>query len=459
MTGKERTLRAIDFEPTDRIPVVGGFVRHPPFMAAAAGVSPNVVKTKVNGVRKSLKAQTMGAAKAMVAALAVATVAPNLSARAQSQADAPSPAYSTSFPMSQPVRDLGFMKGFAWGFPGLRGDFENPEAVESLKLARATGANWVCICFSALMETESTPEILWGDKCPTLVTDGEIRKAVDAAHKLGFKVLLKPIVDPRNGEWRGIIKFEKPEQWEEFFANYKTFMLHYAAIAAETNCELFTLGGEMVTAEKFGDQWRDLAAKVRNAYPGVITYNANHNSLNAVKWWDAVDVISVSAYYGAGKGADSTVEEMMASWKPVRDNMAAIAAQYQKPVFFIEIGMMSTRGNSKTPAKYTTDGQPYDGGEQARYYEAALRMFWDQPWFLGYFWWKWDAVLSRPETSSMNTERATVVGQQGFRINGKPAETVVREWYAKVRPIPESKESKHANGTTVIPDGVIQRHH
>lgn len=39
MTGKERTLRAIDFEATDRIPVVGGFVRHPPFLAATAGVS------------------------------------------------------------------------------------------------------------------------------------------------------------------------------------------------------------------------------------------------------------------------------------------------------------------------------------------------------------------------------------------------------------------------------------
>jgi hypothetical protein len=39
MKGKERVLRAINFEPTDRIPVVGGFVRHPPFLAAAAGVS------------------------------------------------------------------------------------------------------------------------------------------------------------------------------------------------------------------------------------------------------------------------------------------------------------------------------------------------------------------------------------------------------------------------------------
>ncbi len=39
MTGRERTLRAIDFLPTDRVPVVGGFVRHAAFLSQAAGVS------------------------------------------------------------------------------------------------------------------------------------------------------------------------------------------------------------------------------------------------------------------------------------------------------------------------------------------------------------------------------------------------------------------------------------
>lgn len=39
MTGRERVLRAIDFEPTDRLPVVGGFVRHPRFLAHAAGTT------------------------------------------------------------------------------------------------------------------------------------------------------------------------------------------------------------------------------------------------------------------------------------------------------------------------------------------------------------------------------------------------------------------------------------
>lgn len=38
-TGIERTMHALNFEQTDRIPIVGGFVRHPEFLAELAGVS------------------------------------------------------------------------------------------------------------------------------------------------------------------------------------------------------------------------------------------------------------------------------------------------------------------------------------------------------------------------------------------------------------------------------------
>lgn len=38
MTGRERTLRALEFEPTDRLPVIGGFVRKADFLAAVAEV-------------------------------------------------------------------------------------------------------------------------------------------------------------------------------------------------------------------------------------------------------------------------------------------------------------------------------------------------------------------------------------------------------------------------------------
>lgn len=342
------------------------------------------------------------------------------------------------FEISPKVRELGFYKGFAWGFPGLRGDYMNPESLESMRRARETGADWLCISFSSKMENTTNPEIFWSERNPAMVTDDEIRHAVRQAHGLGFKVVLKPMVDPYSGEWRGRIKFADDQGWATFFENYHAMMVHYARIAAETKCEMIALGCEMqtATAPRFDEQWRSLIAKVRDVYPGVLTYNANHGGeVLRVGWWDAVDVISVSAYYGVGDGPDSTVEQMMKSWEPEREHLANVAYKFKRPVFFIEIGMMSTRGMSKTPAHWEPGSAP-GREEQARYYEAVLRSFWDEPWFLGFFWWKWDAVLSRPETSSMNTKRASVVGENGFRIVGKPAEALVREWYAKPRPVP-----------------------
>jgi hypothetical protein len=68
---------------------------------------------------------------------------------------------------------------------------------------------------------------------------------------------------------------------------------------------------------------------------------------------------------------------------------------------------------------------PYDGQEQANFYEAAFKVFWDEPWFIGYSWWDWKVKLYKKEDAEKNKE---------FCCYGKPAEQVLRTWYAKERP-------------------------
>ena len=62
--------------------------------------------------------------------------------------------------------------------------------------------------------------------------------------------------------------------------------------------------------------------------------------------------------------------------------------------------------------------------KSANFYEAALQTFWDEPWFLGYAWWDWPARLYSEEAAGEH---------RGFCVYGKPAEKVVRGWYAKSR--------------------------
>ena len=64
---------------------------------------------------------------------------------------------------------------------------------------------------------------------------------------------------------------------------------------------------------------------------------------------------------------------------------------------------------------------PLDEDEQADFYESAMWATWDKPWFAGYFWWDWKAILPPEEKAHENRD---------FTIYGKKAEKVLKKWYS-----------------------------
>src|SRR5271167_3569330 len=95
----------------------------------------------------------------------------------------------------------GFIKGYTWGWVGSRGQYEGTGAARSMKLLAETGTQWVCITFGASMITSTTPEIRWADANPKMVTDDEIRHAIDLARENNMQVILKPVVNPDDNVW------------------------------------------------------------------------------------------------------------------------------------------------------------------------------------------------------------------------------------------------------------------
>jgi len=339
----------------------------------------------------------------------------------------------------------GFIKGHSWGWPGVRGTYLGDAPAESMKKTVETGANWVCISFAGQMNGPNEPNIFWGDNEPCMVTDAEIRRAIDLARKNNLKIILKPVVDVRNGTWRGYIDFRTAENktdteaWDKWFSDFNRFLTHYARIAQDTNCEMFCVGCEMSTTERFTTQWRSVIAEVRKVYTGPITYNANHGNEDKVQWWDAVDVIGMSGYYPVGTDdvgtalkdlskvppADGTIEALKKRWTPIRQKLKYISRRVDRPVFFIEIGLCSAKGSSAAPWTHNDPNKmTYDGDEQARFYQAVIETFWDEPWFFGFVWWDWPATLHPLEEAKTDTS---------FCIYGKPAEKVVKEWFSKPR--------------------------
>ncbi len=364
-------------------------------------------------------------------------------------------------------KSLGFIKGFSWGWVGSRGDYAAPAAAESLQKLADTGTEWVCIAFAPNMTTFDTPEILFADGNPNMVTDDELRLAIDVARAKGLKPILKPVVNSADDVWRAWIRFYRPvtdeeraagitgefdpwgevpkmregevkdlAKWDQWWDDYTNYIVHYAKIAEEKKVPVLCLGCEMNSTEEFEDKWRSLIAKVRDVYHGQITYDVNHGGEDKVKWFDVLDFISISAYHGIphadGRPLESatekttSLEEIRTAMKPIREHLAAVSAKWNKPILFIEAGVTPVRGCAHTPWAHVDERAdwPTDEQEQANYYQAMFETYWDEPWFMGWCWWDWPARLY--DKSAAATDRS-------FCVYGKQAEDVLRDWYAKPR--------------------------
>ncbi len=363
--------------------------------------------------------------------------------------------------------ELGFIKGFSWGWIGSRGDYAAPAAARSLQKLADTGNEWVCIAFGGRMETYDTPLIRFAADEPRMITDAELRRAIRLARENGMRVILKPMVICDDDTWRAWIKFYRPatdderaqgkagvldpwqttpqvlsgmvvddEKWNQWWDSFSAFLVHYARIAEEEHVPLVCLGCEMNSTEESESRWRELIGKIRGVYSGQLTYDVNHGRENLVGWWDAVDLVSISAYYQvpppAGESVDEAAKhttplaEIVASLEGRKAHLAKLSARVGKPILFIETGVTNVRGAARYPWAHPGEhlDSPLDAQEQVNYYQGMFQVFWDEPWFMGFCWWDWPARLY---------DRADAARDRGFCVYGKAAEETVREWYAKPR--------------------------
>mgnify|MGYP001423294027 CR=1 FL=1 len=319
-----------------------------------------------------------------------------------------------------------FIKGMTYGWDGIRGDYRTKEAVQSLKKLKETGAEWIALAFFTFQDTIHSTNIYF-DYGRT-VTDRDIAFAVKTAKELGLKVCLKPVVNSKDRIWRARIGFpdEGTGYWKKWFASYTNFILHYAELAEELECEMFCIGCEMIGTEKRESEWRELIKRVRKIYSGPIVYNANHSKERDINWLDDVDIIGTSAYYRVAEKPGDSVETMIKNWQQVKDHLYQVHQKFQKPILFAEIGCRSARGCAMMPWDFTHTDLPFDEEEQANFYQSALEVFWDEPWFIGFFWWDWSTKLYSLETAKTN---------RGFDIYGKKAEQILKDWYKNKKEI------------------------
>lgn len=295
--------------------------------------------------------------------------------------------------------------------------------------------NWISQTPFGWQSGAATPEIRWSSGAgnqPNWRYWGETDRGLAFTTKLarqhGIRTLLKPHLWLRNGgTWPGDINMSSAADWQAWFANYTSFILHYAELAEAHNMEALCIGTELEHASVGHEaEWRVLIKQIRKVYRGQLTYAANWSGeFERVRFWDALDFIGIQAYFPLSSAPAPAKATLLAAWQGPLKRIEAVQKQYRKPVLFTEIGYKTTPDAAIQPWAWPDRNAlpaPPDEATQRACYEAMFETFWEQPWFGGLFVWKWYPGL-KPDGSARR--------HLDFTPQHKPAEQVMAQWFKK----------------------------
>ena len=280
------------------------------------------------------------------------------------------------------------------------------------------GADTVSIVVDARQENGSSSRIFIDVRMTP--TPEQLLRLIRHARDRKLRVVLMPIVlldNPRGNEWRGTIR---PDSWSEWWESYRQMQHHYAWIAQAGGVDLLVVGSELVSTEKYAEEWKRTIRQVRRTYKGHITYSANWDHYNRVPFWDDLDLMGMNSYYKLGDNERVPVEEIVQRWKDIQVDLLAFQRKINKPLILLEAGWCSLRNAAHEPWDYTKVGEPLDLELQRKLYEGFFRAWYGNPSLGGFMMWEWP-----PGEGG--------VKDKGYTPEGKPAERVVKEWMARPR--------------------------
>ncbi|MFH1846676.1 MAG: hypothetical protein ABH869_03885 [Candidatus Omnitrophota bacterium] len=314
---------------------------------------------------------------------------------------------------------LAFQKGVgyvSWSSEG----YNTPSSDESLEALRETGADWVSVLVTWYQTTPWSGDVHRTEKTPT---DESLIHAVRKAHELGLKVMLKmhlDLLDKSDGSWRGEIGFSRESEWDEWFRKYEEYLMHYVDIANQENVEMLCIGTELSTSATVkGYMWRELIKTLRTKYSGLLTYAAHWDRYLDVRFWDLLDCVGINVYFPLTNKMVPSYEELKEGWQKWIPELEEFYQKTGKPIIFPEIGCSSADGAAIRPWEHVPRSE-VNLKLQEDYYRILLESFWNKKWFYGLYWWYWGT-------------NAKMGGKynRSFTPQNKPAEQVIREWYAK----------------------------
>lgn len=286
-------------------------------------------------------------------------------------------------------------------------------------------ANYASVMPFGFVKDLAHPEIFFNnDRQWFGETEKGIKQYIETLHKNQIKVMIKPQIWVRRGEFTGFIKMAHEDDWKMLENTYSNFILSYAKVAQATKVDMFCIGTEL---ESFIDErpeyWRQLIVEVRKIYKGKLTYAANWNEYDRTPFWADLDYIGIDAYFPLSTSKTPTLEECKTGWKTYKNELKTFSDTFKKPILFAEFGYRSVDYAAKAPWKSDREMTVVNFEAQSNAMQSLFEEIWNEDWFAGGFVWKWFHDYEK-SGGSLDSQ---------FTPQNKPAEAIIEEFYRNYR--------------------------
>jgi len=336
-------------------------------------------------------------------------------------------------------------ESFQLGIRGMCDDYE-PRAsgfshLDEL-LPRMAGDGVNAVQFIKKLTMKNVRDSVVYDPCPYPDWDERLACAIRQAKSAGFTVMLRLVLwlDAPWPESDATLQALQPSDWAAWFASYGGFVLRYADLAEENGVDIYQFADNLHSTYSRESDYRSLIESLRLRFSGSLLVSTGpwfRNGLDLVRFWDALDYIGIcGSFHTAGivpyeaairMTTDDVYEVYKASFER---EVFPTARRFRKQVLCCEAYYQSRVGSTYSPSGIPNWGsptvdytftQPVSFAEQARGYDAYLRVVADHPdAFAGMFALQWCLQdLAGVETW----------GQGGHNIYATPAEGLFALWW------------------------------
>ena len=251
----------------------------------------------------------------------------------------------------------------------------------------------------------------WGEK-----SEG-IKASINKSHQYKMKVMLKPHLWIKHGEYTGKLDFATEKEWRSWEKDYEKYIIDFAKLGQKENIELFCFGTELGNSiAKRPQYWMQLIHKIKKVYSGKLTYAANWDDFNKVPFWNELDYIGIDAYFPLSDKQTPSVEELNLNWKKYILKMEQVQKKFNKNIIFTEFGYRNSNNAAQEPWTETKNG--LNNLAQANAYESLFQSFAQKKWYSGGFAWKWYADSYYKKENAVD-----------FTPQEKPALEIIKKWY------------------------------